>query len=238
MKPLARAAGAEQMDAPDVDPAQLERSLNDLRSVNRWLGGTRVLLRHLAPMLRRHGAAVATILDVATGSADIPLEIARWALRRGVRVRITATDLHPATLAAARRNTAECEEIRVEAADALDLPYRDGAFDFVICSTALHHFDARADALQVLREMHRVALRGVVVNDLARSRAALLGARLLAVTAWRHHPITAHDGPLSVRRAYTPAELRDLARDAGLAGARVFSHFPFRVALVLDRART
>lgn len=231
MKPLPRAAGAERMDAPDVEARELERGLADLRGVNRWLGGTRVVLRHLGPMLRR--AAGGSVLDVATGSADIPLALARWARARRLPVRITATDVHPRTLAAARERTAAYPEIRVEPADALHLPYPEGSFDFALCSTALHHFDARADAARVLRELARVARRGIVVNDLARSRPALLGARLLAVTLWRRHPVTAHDGPLSVRRAFTAAELRALAREAGLEGARVFSHLPFRIALVL-----
>ncbi|MGN6564846.1 MAG: hypothetical protein ACTHMU_19475, partial [Thermomicrobiales bacterium] len=56
-----------------------------------------------------------------------------------------------------------------------------------------------------------------------------LGARLL-VTLLRN-PMTHHDAPVSVLRAYTRAELRALAHTAGLAGARVTSRFPFRLLL-------
>ena len=125
--------------------------------------------------------------------------------------------------------------MRVEAADALQLPYADGAFDFALCSTALHHFDARDQLLRVLGELNRVAGIGGIINDLRRSRPALIGANLLAATFWRTHPVTRHDGPLSVRRAFTPAELDDLARAAGLPGARVHAHVPFRVALVWEK---
>lgn len=235
MTRLPRAAGAERMDEPGQDPAQLAVSLADLRRVNQWLGGTRTVLRHLRGMVRRSGLRDVSVLDVATGSGDIPLAVAAWARARGIRARVTATDLHATTLALAREHVAPDADVTVESADALDLPYPDGAFDFALCSTALHHFDVRADAVRVLRELNRVARLGVVVNDLARSHTALLGARLLAATVWRRHPVTAHDGPLSVRRASTPAELRDLASEAGLAGWRVHAHFPFRVALVVDR---
>ena len=235
MSTLARTAGNELMDRPDQDPGELARSLADLRGVNRWLGGTRVVLHHLANLITRHPRPSYRVLDVATGSGDIPLEISAWARRRDLRIEIVATDNHPGTLAVARRHTAGDPAIRAEPADALDLPYPDGAFHFALCSTALHHFDDDADAARVLRELHRVASIAAIVNDLARSRPALIGARLLAATVWRRHPVTRHDGPLSVRRSFTPAELRTLAHQAGLPRAVVRAHFPFRLALVAER---
>ncbi|MBB4634150.1 methyltransferase domain-containing protein [Longimicrobium terrae] len=238
MTSLPRSAGAERMDEPGQDAAELARSLADLRGVNRWLGGTRVVLHHLRALVDAEPPRRWRILDVATGSADIPLAIARWARARGTRVEIVATDLHPTTLAVARERVAGIPDVRAEAADALALPYKDGAFDVVICSTALHHFDDPADVAAVLREMGRVGRVGGIVNDLRRSRPALLGANLLAATVWRTHPVTRHDGPLSVRRAFTPAELMDAARAAGLAGARVHTHAPFRVALTWRGERT
>lgn len=235
MTGLPRAVGAERMDEPGQDPAELGRSLADLRAVNRWLGGYRVVLHHLARLVARHPRPSYRVLDVATGSADIPLHVARWARMRGVRMEIVATDLHSTTLEFAQRHAAGDADVRVEAADALNLPYGDGAFDFAMISTALHHFDARDQLLRVLGEMNRVGRIGGLVNDLRRSRPALAGANLLAATFWRTHPVTRHDGPLSVRRSFTAAELDELARAAGLPGARVHTHVPFRVALVWER---
>lgn len=232
MTSLPRIAGEERMDAPDADPRELARSLADLRGVNRWLGGTRVVLHHLARLVAAHPQREYRVLDVATGSADIPLHVADWGRRRGLRIRVVATDAHPATLTEARARVAADPDVTAEPADAMALPYDDGAFDFVLCSTALHHFNTDDECVRVLRELDRVARLGAVVNDLRRSRAALVGANLLAATVWRTHPITRYDGPLSVRRAFTPAELRALGRAAGLRGAKVFGHVPFRVALV------
>jgi SAM-dependent methyltransferase len=235
MTSLPRFAGAERMDEPDQDPAELGRSLADLRHVNRWLGGYRVVLHHLEKLVARHPRPSYRVLDVATGSADIPLKVAAWARAKGIRMQIVATDNHATTLDYARRHAAGDADVRVEPADALHLPYADNAFDFTVCSTALHHFDARADLLRVLGELDRVARIGGIINDLRRSRPAYAGARLLAATFWRRHSVTAHDGPLSVRRAFTPAELAELANATALPGARVYRHEPFRVALVWER---
>ena len=235
MRPLARAAGRELMDEPAQDRAELARSLADLRRVNRWLGGTRVVLHHLERLIARHPRPSYRILDLATGSGDIPLQVARWARERDVQVEIVASDNHATTLALAREHVAGNPAVRVAEADALALPWPDESFDVVLLSTALHHFDDDQDCLRVLREMDRVSRIGLIVNDLARSRAALLGARLLAATVWRTHPVTRHDGPLSVRRAFTPGELRELAARAGFRKAEVHSHVPFRVALVVEK---
>ncbi len=235
MTPLPRAAGAELMDEPGQDRHQLAVSLADLRGVNRWLGGYRVVLHHLSELIERYPRERYRILDVATGSGDIPLRIASWAKERDLDVEIVATDNHATTLELARRHLAAEPSIRTAFADALRLPFADEEFDVALISTALHHFDDDRDCLRVLRELHRVSRIGFVVNDLARSRAALAGARLLAATVWRRHPVTRHDGPLSVRRAFTPDELRTLAERAGFADGRVHAHFPFRVALVVEK---
>jgi ubiquinone/menaquinone biosynthesis C-methylase UbiE len=218
------------MDAPDVDERELERSLTDLRRINLWLGGRRTALSLVMPFLR---GGARSVLDVATGSADVPLALARRARREGLRLRVVATDVHASTLRLAREHVAGEPGVETALADALCLPYADGTFDVAMMNMALHHFDEE-HAVRALRELRRVAHRAVVVTDLVRSRPALLGARLLSLTVWLAHPVTRHDGPNSVRAAFTAAELRGRARRAGLERARVRSHPGFRISLVAE----
>jgi ubiquinone/menaquinone biosynthesis C-methylase UbiE len=221
----------ELLDAPRHDPAELEQSLDQVAEVNQLLGGRRAVLRALAPLLG--GSATTSILDLGTGSADIPLAVARSARRHGVAVEILATDLHPQMRAIARTRTQAVPEIRIGAADALALPFANDAFDVVLLSLTLHHFEAD-DQVTALREAARVARRAVIVNELERCRINYVGARLLAATRWRANRLTRHDGPLSVLRAFTRAELADLARSAGLDRVRVSRHFFYRLVLVAD----
>lgn len=104
--------------------------------------------------------------------------------------------------------------VTVQAGDARALPFDDDAIDVAHASLLLHHLDPDA-ALGALNEMRRVARRGVVINDLRRGILPLLAttAVVLALTRGRY---TRHDGPLSVRRAYTLDELDDLAAQAGM----------------------
>jgi 2-polyprenyl-3-methyl-5-hydroxy-6-metoxy-1,4-benzoquinol methylase len=231
MRIVRRAAGDELMDQPVPEAAELARALHDLRAVNRWLGGWRVLRVCMQSLLDPLPVGSYMVLDVGTGSGDLPLRLVRWARARRYHLHVLATDTHPQTLDFARELTANEPQVEVGWANALALPFGDGEFDFATCSTTLHHFDGE-QAVRVLQEMDRVTRRGIVINDLRRSSIALLGARLLAVTAWRRSRLTRHDGPLSVRRAYTAAELRALADQAGLPDARVRQHIPFRLSLV------
>ena len=231
MTPIPRRAHAEELlDAPSHDMAELDESLGHVASVNRWLGGVASITRYLKPLLAQRSHV--RLLDVATGSADIPLRIAQWARQHDYRVEIVATDIHPQMLELARRRCHGYAEITVEHADALDLPYSADAFDASMLSLALHHFEGAAQ-LAVLRELTRVSRELVLVNDLERTRLNYLGARLLAATHWRHNRLTRHDGPLSVLRSFTRSELRAIGAAAGL-GSRVERHFFQRIVLIGD----
>jgi 2-polyprenyl-3-methyl-5-hydroxy-6-metoxy-1,4-benzoquinol methylase len=225
----------EILDAPGAVPADaLAHNLRDIRRVNRFAGGTAVVLRHLPVLLADVPRETPiTLLDLATGSADIPLALARWGTERGYDFRIVATDVSDDVLAVAREITARTPQITVEVCDARALPYRDGAFDIALCSLALHHFP-RDEAIVVLREMERVSRRGIIVNDLVRSWPGFVGAWLLGNATTRNR-LTRHDAPLSILRAWTPDELRTMAKEAGLHQASVTTHAFWRMALVARR---
>jgi ubiquinone/menaquinone biosynthesis C-methylase UbiE len=197
----------ELMDDPGVDRAALARSLRFIRRVNGFLGGSGVVVGRLRKFSRgwEVGEKV-TLLDVATGSADIPLAILRWAGRRGFDVRIVGLDLHATTLALAREHIGRAVgvgPISFVRGDALALPFADRSVDYVTCSMFLHHLTDE-DAARAVREMLRVARRGVILNDLRRTAFARIGIFLLTLFADR---IDKHDARVSVQKAWTRAEV-------------------------------
>ena len=217
----------ERLDDAVHDERTLRHSLAHVAQVNRLLGGERAALSAVSHLLTAD--ADVAILDIGTGGADIPVAIAAAARRAGARVRITAVDIHPQMRAIAAARTADWPEIDVGSADALDLPYAAASFDAALLTLTLHHFEDD-DPVRVLREAARVS-RLVVVNELERGWANYTGARLLSWTWWRSNPLTRHDGPLSVLRAFTANELRDIAHEAGLTDVRVSRGWFFRLLL-------
>jgi SAM-dependent methyltransferase len=204
-----RRRGIEILDDPAVDDATRRTSIDDVARANALLGGRRAAIRAFDPLLStvRPGTPV-TLLDVGTGSCDIAPRVASRAAHRGVNVSVIGCDLSAALL----KGAADRCSGGVFAADAVNLPLVDRSVDFVICSQLLHHFtDDEAPA--VVAELDRVARIGVVVSDLRRSLVAAAGFWMVSVPL-RFHPVTRHDGVVSVMRGFTAAELRSIVRSA------------------------
>ena len=227
-----RLTGAQELlDGPLDDREVLVGNLRDLARVNRRLGGVELSIRAIDTLAP--GRSPIDVLDVGTGGADIPLALIERGRATGRLVRVTGIDSRPEVLAAAaqadRRVTAT-GELALHVADGSTLPFHDGAFDVVHASLLVHHLEPDA-ARSALVEMARVARLGVVLNDLVRGRAAWAGAWALSHFATRN-VFTRHDAPLSVRRAYSVAELTALLAAAGVRVERRFDGpFGHRVAL-------
>lgn len=231
LAPPPRSDEAELLDATVSDPAELAENFRDIRRVNQLLGGTSIILRHLPRMLDTiPDTQPVTLLDLATGSCDIPLAISRWATRRGRTIAITASDFSDDILALASEEITDHPEITLALHDARTVPLPDKHFDIVLCSLSLHHFSPD-DAVKVLREMDRLARVGFILNDLRRDRLGYASAWIASRLTTRNR-LTRNDAPLSVRRAYTPDELEDLLRRAGVHDATVSTHAWFRMAAV------
>jgi ubiquinone/menaquinone biosynthesis C-methylase UbiE len=221
------------MDDPARSDRELSASLRDLGWINRVFGSHAIVRAYLEEVLpvwhrRRAPANPLTLLDVATGGADVPQAVVEWGARRGVPVRIIAVDRHPTTVRLAGARTAASPAIRVLRADARDLPFPDGAFDVCLCTLALHHL-TRDEDLAVLRRLHRLARVGFLAVDLLRSPTSYAAVWLL--TRFSRSPLIRHDGPLSVHRAFSWEEYRLLAEEAGIPGLRATRLPLFRVAL-------
>lgn len=227
-----RVAGAvEQLDAPGADPRLVAGALDDLGRINRLFLGTNLTVAAVRELIGSVSAGGAvTFLDAGCGRGDMAVALARWARARGLDARVLAVDASAAIAGLARERFGEEIEVRVDDLLALDLP--DQSVDVAACSLVLHHFEPE-EALRALRELGRVARKGVVVNDLVRGPLGLLGAHAVARLMTRN-PITRHDAVLSVRRAYTRRELLDLVDAAGLRPRNVRGVLGYRVAIAAE----
>ena len=202
-----RADAAELLDGGSLSMPEVERNLADLARLNRLPGGVKTSIDGVRRLV--DGSTSARILDAGTGRGDMPLAFARqgWTT--------TALDRHPDVLVIARRQTAAEPRVDVVGGDARSLPYEDDAYDVSHCSLLVHHLDP-AEVVAVLRELARVARRGVVINDLRRGILPLV-VTAVSLAAFGGSRVTRADGLASARRAYTLDELDDLIGQAGLA---------------------
>ncbi len=224
---LRRAQGAlEYLDRP-ASPADRLASLADVHRLNAWFGGYWLSEQAIDRLATRVPAAEPVrVIDVGGGRGDLAARLLRRAGRRGRRLHVIVVDRQATALAAGAGIVA----VR---ADATALPFRAGAAHVVAAALLLHHLEP-ADATRCLVEMRAAARSGVVVNDLLRTRLAL-GLVWLVTRLFTRHAFARHDGPLSVRRAYSPDEIVVLAEKAGV-GRPTIRRYPWlgRLVAVLE----
>ncbi|NEQ54625.1 MAG: methyltransferase domain-containing protein [Leptolyngbya sp. SIO3F4] len=235
----------ELMDDFSITDGRLTTALEQLRIVNRFLGGYGTTMAVLAPWLRNHAIESSNrpirILDLGTGIADFPEYIVRWAAQQDpvINLTIVAVDANPVTVDYANQSLAKRlpdnlqQKIQVDVADALHLPYADGEFDVAMGAMFLHHF-AEEKATRIVNAMERVSRKGILVNDLHRHPLAYFGIYTLT-RLLRASEMMQNDGPISVLRGFRASELSVIAEKAGLEQFSVRWYWPFRWLLTTLR---
>src|SRR5262249_26265493 len=136
----------EMMDRPQLVSPELERDLERLRQLNRWFGSYRLVSFFMRRWIMP--GAQMRVVDLATGSGDIPRLLVDHARRIGARIEVDAVDHQAATLEIARTLSADYPEISYHAANILEWGSVQ-AYDIALCSLVLHHF-SDDDAVRLL----------------------------------------------------------------------------------------
>jgi SAM-dependent methyltransferase len=166
--------------------------------------------------------------------------IAQGAAEQGRAIEAVGLDINPRVIDYARRGLAGGRRrpevnlarnpIHWVLGDVRALPFRSGSFDLVICSCFLHHLESEA-AAELLHSAASLTRGTLIVSDLVRSSLGSAGfhawARLM-----RLHTVTRHDGAISLRTAYRPPELEEIAAAAGLRHPEIHRHRFCRMTLV------
>jgi 2-polyprenyl-3-methyl-5-hydroxy-6-metoxy-1,4-benzoquinol methylase len=200
----------ELLDDSTTPAAELERGARDLAALNRHFGGHRLVRRFLKRWL--NPSRCYRILDLCTGSADVPRAMVEWARQREITLRIDAMDANAAMLEIAKKRSSDFPEIHFVKGDALRDAPGEG-YDLVHCALALHHF-SDADATRLLARCAKLSNRWVLVSDL--ERHPLISAAISIATGILCAGDAAkRDGQLSARHAFSFREMRALAQAAG-----------------------
>jgi 2-polyprenyl-3-methyl-5-hydroxy-6-metoxy-1,4-benzoquinol methylase len=217
------------MDQPGLDALQHAAALSGLRRINRVSRSDAILWPGIAGLAKAAAGASISVLDLACGGGDVAIALKLRADRAGLGVHVDGCDKSREAVRYAQHKAKEQGiKVRFFALDVVKDAIPAG-YDVVTCCLFLHHLD-QAQALGLLAKMAESSGRLVLVNDLIRSRTgyalAWAGCRMLS-----NSPIVRHDGPVSVAAAFTLAEVRELAGNAGMTGAKLTRHWPCRFLL-------
>ena len=229
-----RATATEFLDQPDCDPSLAAASYRFMERINSCFGGTRVVRRFLSAEAEvRAVTAPMRILDIGSGSCDIPLAVSRWAHAHDIPLDITCLEMASPAVEIARRRLARANDPAVHLLQGDVFTHQPAEpYDYAVASMCFHHF-SNEQILMLLQRFRGFVTHGVLINDLRRSPWASWGARLLlAVTGARSG--VRHDALLSIRRGFKIGELESVLRQLDNVAVSVKPVRWFRIAAVIQ----
>lgn len=224
-----RSLELEHLDKGDYTSEEYEGCIVELQRVNRWLGDASALKHSLVTEIDRVDVRSFSVLDVGAGSGELLRVMATWSRTTHRCAQLVGLELNARSAKAIVEQSTAFPEISALRGDAFRLPFRNEQFDYAICSLFTHHFkDDKVVA--ILRELSRVAARGIFVIDLHRHPVAYCFYTTVA-RLFLHNRLIREDGALSILRSFKPDELASLAERAHLKDINVERHFPYRLVL-------
>jgi 2-polyprenyl-3-methyl-5-hydroxy-6-metoxy-1,4-benzoquinol methylase len=220
----------ELMDDPSLSDSEQLHARAGLARINQVTGAAEELWRPILQFAQQRGLSKVSVLDVATGQADVLLRLWRIARRYGIELQPDGSDICATALSQARQTS-----VRIGAPanffklDVLQdrLPE---SYDVVVTSLFTHHL-SEDHTVALLRSMKQAAKHLVIVIDLVRSPANLFCVWLATRVLSTSH-VVRFDGPASVRASYTMDELRGLANHAGMHEVEIRELFPCKMMLI------
>ena len=213
----------ELLDDDAGSAAEVSASLADLGRINRWFGGVRVLCRLVEQVAERTGRRELTLLDVAGARGELPARAAAQLAEKNIRLAITVLDRATSHLEPGNHSVV---------GNALALPFRDASFDLVSSSLFVHHLEP-GEVQQFVNQALRVARLAVLIDDIRR-HPVHLGLVYAGMPLYRSR-LTRHDAPISIRRAYTPAEMRGLLGQTVAARVDLRTYYLYRMGIIAWR---
>lgn len=222
-----RATKPERIDTGDYTPEEYATFLREIRFINQRLGDRSALEKTLIAEIIRLDLKEFSVLDVGAGTGELLGVVAEFARASGRNAQLVGLDLNEISIKEVASERLKFEEISPVQGNALCLPFADNAFDFAFCSLFTHHLtDEQIPA--ALREMSRIARRGIVVIDLERSVKAWFLYQLFCL-AYRISPLVRQDGSLSIKKGFTCNEMIEFGNASELRDPIVQKHAPYRI---------
>ncbi|MGH9617485.1 MAG: methyltransferase domain-containing protein [Acidobacteriaceae bacterium] len=209
---MERIRGQELLDSDQWSCAEAACALKAIGRVNLLYGGNRMHKRLFQRVCSGVAGGKLQVLEVASGFGDVLQAAALMLQKRNIPLEISLLDRSSKHLPQPQNWDKDLRPPKLLTGDALNLEMADNSVDIVSSCLFLHHLSVD-EARTFLREALRVSRLAVLINDVERSRLNYLLSQLQTLVDPSR--LSRHDGPTSVRQAYTYNEMRSLLQETG-----------------------
>ena len=227
-----RATAEELMDDLSLASDDLRRNLDELETINTWLGGYAPVLDALEQLRPQFPTGrPLRLADLGSGGGDTLRHMARWARRHRIPVELIGIDANKFMLEYAAGKAQTFPEISFQQYDIFSPEFQRQSFDIITCSLFLHHFPDET-LTQLLAQCRTQATIGVIINDLHRHPLAYYSIKWITRLFGGSH-LVQNDAPLSVARAFSRQDWQHLLQQAGIKRYSLRWRWAFRWQVVI-----
>lgn len=222
-----RSTQEELMDDHELKGKKLQQVLEDLTTVNKWLGGNRVTIQGVEKLLEgKPKDKEISIADLGCGNGTVLRELAKWGRENGYKLKLVGMDANEHTIKVAQAECIEYKEIDLLPLNVLNSAFEKHRFDIITTTLTLHHFSDE-EIERLLKKFVNQANYGVVINDLERNMKAYFLFMAFS-SIFLKTKIARKDGLTSIQRGFKKEELEEFAKGVNAPKQEIKWFWAFR----------
>ena len=222
----------ELLDADDIPFPEIKRNMQELDTINTWLGGhaiTRAGFKSVVgPDSYRDQESPVKVCEIGCGGGDNLAMLLRYARKNDLNIDCIGVDLKKECIDYA------AERWKGEPIEWIISDYRTVEFkekpDVIFSSLFCHHF-TQEEMVEQLKWMKENSRFGFFINDLHRHPLAYYSIKFLT-QVFSKSKLVKNDAPLSVARGFKKEDWQWLINQSGLKSISVQWKWAFRYLIV------
>ena len=224
----------ESMDDFSMDNDGLVTALDDIARINQLLGGNSVTLNGVKTLIKDLPKdQTITIMDFGCGSGDMLRMLSKFGKENNLKFQLIGIDANEATIRHAEKCSTDFKNITYLAEDIFLYDFSKYKIDIALITLTLHHFKDD-EILKILGVILNLVQKGIVVNDLQRSKLAYRLFEMI-IFIFRLEKMTANDGLISILRGFKKQDLQKFSKDLGLKKYSIKWKWAFRYQWIITK---
>jgi 2-polyprenyl-3-methyl-5-hydroxy-6-metoxy-1,4-benzoquinol methylase len=219
----------ELLDSDNLAFADLQRNLQELEFINKYLGGHHITLKGLRVLTATK--KVISVCEVGCGGGDNLKAIEAWCTNKGIKAELTGIDINKDCIVYAKENCNKLKDAEFITSDYKSVVFHYKKPDIIFSSLFCHHLNNN-QLIELMNWSKRYSAIGFFINDLDRNPLAYYSIKLLTKLFSRSY-LVKNDAPLSVKRSFKRNDWIKLLVQAGLKNYSIQWKWAFRWLVIV-----
>lgn len=221
-----RSEEKELMDDLNCSGEELNQTLRELKTINRWLGGNYVTTSGLAKIFMIYPQDSYSVADIGCGGGDMIRVMNDWAKSQKKAINFIGIDANRNIIDLARVRLRDLTKVTWEVQNVFETEFSEEKVDISTCTLFTHHF-TDSELIALLNSLRAKSRLGIVINDLHRHPFAYYSIKWLT-RVFSKSKMVQNDACLSVLRSFSRSDWERVLLSAQIENYEISWHWAFR----------